>query len=471
MIALYLILILPLFGALLMSIVGKKQCAGLINIAINAAGFVCAMFLTYYFFKHGAFLTLKQQIYIDAFNLLIIILTTFVATTTSVFSNTFIWQNAQIDRINSKHLRLYHVMYQLFIFMMLVVLVANNIGIIWIAMEGATLATVLLVSLYRTKEAIEASWKYFILCIIGIALALFGTILVYFAADEILWSNLIKIASKLDPAVIKIAFIFLLVGYGTKIGLAPLHNWLPDTYSQSPAPVSALLSGLLSTVSLYALIRFKIFAGLVLANNLPGNLMMIFGLLSFMVAAIMLQRQRDIKRLFAYSSIEHMGLITFIFGLGGAYVGLFYLLMHSLVKSAIFVIIGNIVQQTKTKILETIRGLITSDAKLGWTLIIATLAIAGMPPFGIFTSELMLFITCMQFNPWLVILLFSGFIFVIYGIWRNIQPIVFGAPSELIKAKTCLWPAWLHLLLAMVLGVYVPVVLRDLLQAAAKIIV
>lgn len=162
---------------------------------------------------------------------------------------------------------------------------------------------------------------------------------------------------------------------------------------------------------LYVLIRFKIFAGLVLANNLSDNLMIIFGLSSFAVAAIMLQRQRDIKRLFAYSSIEHIGLITFIFGLGGAYVGLFYLLMHSLVKSAIFVIIGNIVQQTKTKILETIRGLITSDPKLGWTLIIATLAIAGMPPFGIFTSELMLFIICMQFNPWLVIILFSGFIF------------------------------------------------------------
>jgi hydrogenase-4 component F len=328
-----------------------------------------------------------------------------------------------------------------------------------------------LVSLYRTKEAIEASWKYFILCIIGIALALFGTILVYFAADEILWSNLITMAAKLDPVVIKIAFIFLLVGYGTKIGLAPLHNWLPDTYSHSPAPVSALLSGLLSTASLYALIRFKIFADLILVNNLPGNLMMFFGLLSFIVAAIMLQRQQNIKRLFAYSSIEHMGLITFIFGLGGAYVGLFYILMHSLIKSAIFVILGNIVQQTKTKVLDTIRGLINSDPKLGWTLLIATLAIAGMPPFGIFTSELMLVITCMQSAPLLTIILFGGFILVIYGIWRNIQPIVLGPPTTIIKAKICLWPAWLHLLLAMVCGVYVPPVLRDLLQAAAGIIV
>lgn len=470
MIALYLLLVLPLFGALLMIILGKKECAGLINITISAAGFIAAMVLTYYFVQHGAFLALKQQIYLDAFNLLIIILTTLMATTVAVFSNNFIWQNTKIDRINSKHLCLYHVMYQMFIFMMLVVLVANNIGIIWIAMEGATLTTVLLVSLYRTKEAIEASWKYFILCIVGIALALFGTILVYFAADEILWSNLIGITSKLDPAVIKIAFIFLLVGYGTKIGLVPLHNWLPDTYSQSPAPVAALLSGLLSTVSLYVLVKFKIFADLVLVNNLPGNLMIIFGLLSFVVAAIMLQRQQNIKRLFAYSSIEHMGLITFIFGLGEFYIGLFYLIMHSLVKSAIFIILGNIVQQTKTKTLEAIRGLIDSDPKLGWTLIAATLAITGMPPFGIFTSELMLVIACIQAKPILVIILFIGFIFVIYGIWRNIQPIIYGEPSAIIKAKTCFWPAWLHLLLAAVFGIYMPAVLRDLLQAAARII-
>ena len=272
-------------------------------------------------------------------------------------------------------------------------------------------------------------------------MALFGTILVYFSATQtlpqvdtrILWSVLVQHANNFDPAIIKLAFIFLLIGYGTKIGLVPLHNWLPDAYSESPAPVTVLLSGLLSNVALYALIRFKILVDIALNNHLTGNLFIGFGLLSFIVAAVLLQRQRDIKRLFSYSSIEHIGLIIVAFGIGGptaTFVGLFYMLMHSLAKSAVFMIVGNVIQQTGTKTLEKIRGLIKSQPELGWGLIIATLVIAAMPPFGIFTSELMLFITCIKFSPFLAIILVIGLIIVLAGFLSNIQPVVYGGQER-----------------------------------------
>lgn len=482
MIAFYLTLLLPSAGALLMLGIGNLRIAGYCNIIITTACFISSIFMSHYFVKFGSFMAIGDQFYIDSFNLIIIVLSTFVIMTTAFFSNTFMWQNAKTNKISIKHLRLYHVMYQLFAMMILTALSANNLGILWVAIEGATLATVFLVSLYRTKESIEASWKYFILCIVGIALALFGTILVYFSATEglaqtktgMLWSALVINAKHFDQNVIKIAFVFLLVGYGTKIGLVPLHNWLPDAYSESPAPVSTLLSGLLSNVALYALIRFKILTDLALSNHLAGNLMMVFGLLSFAVAVILLQRQSNIKRLFSYSSIEHMGLITFAFGLGGqiaTFIGLFYMLIHSLTKSAIFMILGNIVQQTKTSSLEKIRGLIKNQPILGFGLLAATLIISGIPPFGIFTSELMLFITSVKFLPILAIILIAGFIMSFSGLLRNIHPVVYGEPTIVMtKSKSCMWPAILHLGFVMVLGLYIPSILRELLQQASIIL-
>ena len=195
-----------------------------------------------------------------------------------------------------------------------------SLGVLWFALEGATLATVLLVSLYRTPESVEAAWKYFILCGVGIAQALFGTVLLYLAAsrlgmagnEALHWSSLHAHAADLEPSIIAIAFIFLLVGYGTKVGLVPLHNWLPDAHSEGPTPISAVLSGLLLNVALYAIVRIKILAdaalnsGTVHTPHLAGYFMMSFGLVSFLVAALFLHRQRDIKRLFSYSSIEHM---------------------------------------------------------------------------------------------------------------------------------------------------------------------
>lgn len=464
MIALYLTLLFPIIGALLIFLIGNQRISAYCNIIIAAASFVSSVFVVRHFLHYGAFLAIKQQCYIDSLNSIILVLATFVMMTTAIFSDTVMWQDKDI-----KNIRLYNILYQLFAFSVILALCANNIGILWIAVEGATLSTVMLVDFFHTKESMEASWKYFILGIIGIALALFGTVLVYFADlqhdNGMLWNILANRAHNLDPIVMKIAFIFLLVGFGTKIGLVPLHNWLPDAHSQSPAPVSALLSGLLLNIALYALVRFKILVNLSLGNHLADNLMMLFGLLSFVVAAILLQRQDNFKRLFSYSSIEHMGLITFAFGLGtpnAIFIGLFYLVVHSLTKSAIFIILGNVAKKS--------HGLITSQPKLGWSLLGATLIIAGAPPFGIFTSESMLFINCVKHSPWLAIVLIIGLILSLSGLLRNIQPIVYGDPTTVVKRKICIWPAMLHLSLVLVLGVYIPPVLQQLLYDAANLI-
>src|SRR5205814_6178534 len=235
----------------------------------------------------------------------LVALTAFVGFTTSLFSRPYMRIERAHGRLSTGRLRLYHSMYQLFNFTMLLALLTNNMGILWVALEGATLATVLLVSLYRTPASLEAAWKYFILRRVGIAQALFGTILLYFTAEKVLgaeggallWTELNGVKGQLEPTVLSLAFVFLLVGYGTKVGLVPLHNWLPDAHAEGPTPISAVLSGLLLNVALYAVVRSKVLVEGALGSHFAGNLMMGFGLLSVVVAAFLLSRQKDIKRM------------------------------------------------------------------------------------------------------------------------------------------------------------------------------
>ena len=315
---------------------------------------------------------------VDDLNNVFIVLTTFVGFTTSVFSASYIDHELEIGRLTPRVLRFYHAMYQVLMFAMNLALITNNIGVMWVAIELATLTTVLMVGIYRTHEALEAAWKYFILGSVGIALALFGTILVYMAArpvigeglDAMVWTVLMTRGGAFDPALLNVAFVFLLLGYGTKVGLAPLHAWLPDAHAEGPTPISAVLSGLLLNVALYALLRFKMLLALNPGALAPGPLMVTMGLISLVFAAFMLYRRRDIKRMFAYSSIEHMGIITFAFGMGGPlanFAGLLHMTMHSLTKSAIFFAVGHIAQVKGTQRIADMGGLTTtqSGARLG----------------------------------------------------------------------------------------------------------
>src|SRR6184192_3773952 len=325
-------------------------------------------------------------------------------------------------------------------FAMNLALVANNIGLMWVAIEISTLTTVLMVGIYRTHEALEAAWKYFILGSVGIALALFGTILVYMAArpvigegaEAMIWTRLLLNAVHFDPALLNVAFVFLLLGYGTKVGLAPLHAWLPDAHAEGPTPISAVLSGLLLNVALYALLRFKMLLAANPAALAPGPLLVTMGLISLVFAAFMLYRRRDIKRMFAYSSIEHMGIITFAFGMGGPlanFAGLLHMAMHSLTKSAIFFAVGHAAQKAGTQIMDGIRGLIGISPAIGWAMVLGVLAILGMPPFGVFASEFLILTTAMRDQPWATPFLLLALGVAFAAVFSKVQPMVFGETS------------------------------------------
>jgi hydrogenase-4 component F len=366
---------------------------------------------------------------------------------------------------------------------MLLALLTNNMGLLWVALEAATLSTVLLVSLYRTPASIEAAWKYFILCGVGIAQALFGTILLYFAAEKLLggvgttallWTHLNEVKSQLEPTVLALAFVFLLVGYGTKVGLAPLHNWLPDAHAEGPTPISAVLSGLLLNVALYAVVRCKVLVDGATQGPLAGRLMMGFGLLSVVLAAFFLWRQRDIKRLFGYSSIEHMGIVTFAFGMGGPvanFAALLHMTVHSLTKSAIFFAVGHAAQKAGTQVMDEIRGLIVLSPTVGWGLMIGTLAILGMPPFGVFASEFLILTTAMRDHPWAtpILLLALGIAFA--AIFLRVQAMVFGdTKGTPLPHSPALVPVFAHFALVLLLGLYIPPALASWYRLAAALI-
>jgi hydrogenase-4 component F len=361
-------------------------------------------------------------------------------------------------------------------------LVANNIGLMWVAIELATLTTVLMVGIYRTHEALEAAWKYFILGSVGIALALFGTILIYMAAlpvigeglDAMVWTVLVEKAGSFDPALLNVAFVFLLLGYGTKVGLAPLHAWLPDAHAEGPTPISAVLSGLLLNVALYALLRFKLLLAANPGTLTAGPLMMILGLTSLIFAAFMLYRRRDIKRMFAYSSIEHMGIITFAFGIGGPlanFAGLLHMTMHSLTKSAIFFAVGHIAQVKGTQKIADMGGLTVTHPVLGWGLVLGVVAIAGMPPLGLFMSEFLVVSSTFAREPLLAVPLVFGLLVGFGALILRLNQVAFGEPrGPAAPAQASYVPMYAHLALVFVAGVYLPPPLVAWFQNVAKVL-
>jgi hydrogenase-4 component F len=476
---------MPLAGALLLVGGRRPGWAGWLNVLVCTATFAAALVLAFEV-AHLGVVTGKGSLRIDAFNIYLLVLTAFIGMTTSIFSRPYMQYVCSTGKTSERGLRLYHVMFQVFMFTMMLALATDNLGMLWVAVEGATLATVLLVSLYRTPEAIEAAWKYFILCGVGIALALFGTVLLYFAAQHVIqdsaaglsWITLHGMSSQLQPSIMSLAFVFLLIGYGTKVGLVPMHQWLPDAHSEGPTPMSAVLSGLLLNVALYAVVRLKMLVDGSLAGTgsarLAGYLLMGFGLLSFIVAGLFLHRQRDIKRMFSYSSIEHMGLMTFAFGLGGplaTFGALLHMLVHSLTKSAIFVTVGHATHIAGTQSIDHIRGLIRTQPAVGWGLLIGVVAIAGFPPFGVFTSEFLLLSATMQSQPWVTMALLLGLVVAFAGLFRHLHPMVYGpVPDGQQPVPANMFPVMIHLGLVLWMGIAIPVFLANWLDRATDLI-
>jgi hydrogenase-4 component F len=464
------VLLIPVSAAALLASLPNYRISAGLNVAASLLTLLAAMSL---------FVTDRplpgQYLLVDDLNIVFIVLNAFVGFTTSVFSSSYIAHELETGRLTAPNLRFYHAMYQIMMFGMNLAFVSNNIGLMWVAVELATLTTVLMVGIYRTHEALEAAWKYFILGSVGIALALFGTILVYMAAQPVVgegtnamvWTVLIEHAARFDPALLNVAFVFLMLGYGTKVGLAPLH-------AEGPTPISAVLSGLLLNVALYAVLRFK----LLLAANpeaiAPGPLMITMGLTSLVFAAFMLYRRRDIKRLFAYSSIEHMGIIVFAFGMGGPlanFAGLLHMVMHSLTKSAIFFTVGHIAQVKGTQNITDIRGLTETHPGLGWALVIGVVAIAGLPPLGIFMSEFLVVSSTFARHPLLAMPLVFGILLAFGALLLRLTGVAFGEPrGSAAPAEASYIPMYSHLALVFAAGIYLPPPLVTWFQHVASIL-
>ncbi len=470
------VLIIPAVAACLLAVMPGYRLTSRLNVVATLLTLLTAVSLFFLEPRSGPYLL------VDDLNKVFIVLTTFVGFTTSAFSASYIGHEIEIGRLKPTYVRFYHAMYQVLMFAMNLALVANNIGLMWVAIELATLTTVLMVGIYRTHEALEAAWKYFILGSVGIALALFGTILIYMAAKPVIgegvsamvWTILVAHAAKFDPALLNVAFVFLLLGYGTKVGLAPLHAWLPDAHAEGPTPISAVLSGLLLNVALYALLRFKMLLALNPAAIAPGPLMVTMGLISCVFAAFMLYKRRDIKRMFAYSSIEHMGIIVFAFGMGGPlanFAGLLHMTMHSLTKSAIFFAVGHIAQVKGTQKIADMGGLTVTNPVLGWGLVLGVVAIAGLPPLGIFMSEFLVVSSTFARQPWLVLILVFGILVALGGLFLRLNTIVFGEPvGPTAPAQASYVPMFAHLAIVAMAGIYLPPAIVTGFQNVARLL-
>ncbi|KAA2215272.1 hydrogenase 4 subunit F [Pseudoroseomonas oryzae] len=474
-----LLVALPVIGGVALAAIPSPRLAAMLNIALAAAGFALALALAALPFGVNGWL------HTDALNLPLLLLGALVGLTTACFSAATLPREGFTPVTG----RAFHAAFQIFLGAHHLALLAENLGLTWVAIETATLASVLMVALHRGRAAIEAAWKFLILGGLGIALALFGTIVLGLAAQPVLggeaslsFTALRGVAAQADGGLLSLAFVFLLVGYGTKAGLVPLHSWLPDAHAEGPVAMSAVLSGLLLNAALHAILRAKAVVGLNPATLSPGALLLGMGLLSLLVAAISLWRRRDARRFFAWSSIEHIGLAAIGFGLGGAasVAGMLHLLGHSLVKSAIFFTLG----QAGRRQLAELAGLAPARAWIGWPLVVAMLAIAGLPPFSLFASEFLLVQQSAARLPWLVVPLAIGLLVAALALLRQVHAIALGpaAPSAEHAPPTAgaVVPAWLapwlamvpvhlHLLLALLLGLALPPALYAMLVEAGRI--
>jgi hydrogenase-4 component F len=470
------ILVIPALGAAVLALLPDDRIGGRLNAVASFLTLACALVLLVERPAPGPFLI------VDDLNVVFIVLSTLVGFTTSVFSASYIAHELEAGHLTPAYLRFYHAMYQVLMFGMNLALLSNNVGLMWVAVELATLTTVLMVGIYRTPAALEAAWKYFLLGSVGIALALFGTILVYLAArsvvgeglDAMAWSVLVQHAAQFDPALLNLSFVFLLLGYGTKVGLVPLHAWLPDAHAEGPTPISAVLSGLLLNVALFAVLRFKSIMSANPAALAPGPLMVTLGLASVVFASLMLYRRQDIKRLFAYSSIEHMGIVTFAFGMGGTlanFAGLLHMTLHSLTKSAIFFCVGHIAQVKGTQRMADIRGLTASHPVLGWSLALGVVAIAGLPPMGLFMTEFLIVTSTFAREPALAVILGLALLVALGALFLRLNGLAFGDPDgRSDPAKASFLPVALHLVLVLVAGIWLPPALVSWFQHVATLL-
>jgi hydrogenase-4 component F len=423
---------------------------------------------------------------VDDLGLVFLLLLAVLTLAVSIYTVGWLRQAVAVGNMKAESLRSYFALVHAFVATMVVTVLADNLGVLWIAMEGTTITSAVLVGYHGHQHGLEAAWKYIIVTTIGISFGLFGTVLIYAAAADVQggagamsWSAIMQVAPRLDPGIVRIGFIFVMVGYGTKAGLAPMHLWLPDAHSQAPTPVSALLSGVLIKCALLGIIRFQTIAAAACGPAFPAKVLLVFGLTSVVVATPFILAQHDLKRLLGYHSVEHVGIVALGLGFGGSigtYGALLHVVNHGVTKALAFFASGTAIARYGTRDMRVIRGLL-AVAPIGATLLmLAALSLAGMPPFAIFVSELMVLRGGIGPGHWLAVAIFLAMVVIIFaGLLHHVGAMAFGKPTEAAGREPEAWSPLLGMLLLaaimILLGLTIPASFDGLLRRATEIVV
>ncbi len=482
-----LLIIIPLLAGLLCLVAGSWDWWERLNLAafIGCAGL--AVWLGREVIQRGRVSALGGFLQADALSALVVGLTSFVALVCAVYAVGYFRRDLSEGRITTRQLRLYYVLTPVFVSAMLLAPLADNLGVMWVAIESTTLASVLLVTFYNQKTSFEAGWKYVIIGSIGISLALFGTVVTYSSAVGVLgshtgqgmnWSVLAEIADKLNPTAMRLAFVLVVLGYGTKAGLAPMHTWKPDAYAEAPVPAATLLGAAFINCAVYSIMRFDVLAEKCLGHEFPSRLLVGFGLFSILLAAPFVLVQRNFRRLLAYSSIDHAGIMVAALGFGGklgALGAVLHMLFHGVTKPLLFFSAGNVQQEFGSPYFRKVRGVIHRLPWTGCLFLVAAFAVTGVPPFSIFQSEFTALSAALAADhPWAAALFIAGIVTIFVGFLLHMAKMNLGAqPEPHARAAECPWKLGAMLLVAaavVALGVWSPDPLYHLVRGSAGIL-
>lgn len=482
---LFLVLFLPILTGVVSMFQPQITGIGIVNLTGSILTSSSLAAIVYKITVEGAFS--YKMLYVDHLSAVLLSVVAVLTFTATLFSLSYMEKELADGHITFQMLRRYYGLLNVLVFTMISVLIVGNLGLMWVAVEATTLASAFLVAFYFNHSALEAAWKYVMVCTVGICLALLGTTLLYYAQVSVVgsdfealsWLALKRLSPELDPTIVKLAFIFILIGYGTKAGLAPMHTWLPDAHSQAPSPISALLSGVVLSCAAYAIIRNLIIVQTVMNHDFLQYLLVGFGVFSIGIAIPFILVQHDIKRLLAYSSVEHMGIIILGIGIGttlSIYGALLHIINHAIAKSALFYMAGVITQEYQTKNIARIRGMVSTMPFIATLFMIGILAITGTPPFGIFISKFIIIGATFSSGR---ILLGAGVLLLLAGIFAGMMYYCLGmlfdsqrkyGVSTVVIGKPALMAMVISAGLIIVTGLYVPIWLNDMLYMAATIV-
>ena len=434
----------------------------------------------------GEIRALNNWVYIDSLSAIFLGLIAIVGTLAGIYSIGYIGTEYREDHLDLKTYCNYYGFLHLFFFTMIISVITNNVILMWVAIEATTLSSAFLVGTYKQKTSLEAAWKYIIICSVGVAFGLYGTILTFSNGTNLLsdpsqaifWTEINQQAAGLNPMLMYLAFAFILVGFGTKCGLFPMHTWLSDAHSEAPSPVSAILSAVLLNCAMLVVLRYYILVSKAVGPTYPQTLLLVFGLLSVLVAALFIIVQFDIKRLLAYSSIENMGLISFAFGLGGpigVFAGLLHTINHSLAKTLLFCASGNILLKYKTRDMNQVRGLWRVAPMTAVLFAGGALALGGIPPFNVFVSEFSIAVAGIYAGKtWLVVFCLILLTIVLAGLSLMVLKTVLGKQPDNVEVgdvnKVSLVAIAILLLFMFIMGIHIAEPILQLLRSAVGIV-